>query len=66
MACEYFLRFYEKFGANINWLLSGEGEAFVNDNGNRDLLQYKLITIEAKIKTIEIKIANITGDEKKK
>jgi len=55
-----YLRFYKRLGVNINWLLSGEGEAYVNNPGSRALLEYKLTTLESKIKALEIKVAGIT------
>lgn len=60
-ACKHYLRFYKTLGVNINWLLSGEGKAYVNNPGNRGLLEYKLTTLESKIKALEIKIANMAG-----
>jgi len=48
------LQMHEKFGININWLLSGEGEPHISSHRTTEL-ENKIVKMESRIKALENK-----------
>jgi len=54
------LRFYEKLGVNINWLLSGEGNSYVDGDQQSIGLEEKVVRMGARVEALEKAVAKIT------
>ena len=52
------LQMHKKFGFNINWLLSGEGEPHISSYRTTEL-ENKIIKMESRIKALEIQVAEL-------
>ena len=52
------LQLYEKFNANINWLLSGEGEPHISPHQTTEL-ENKIEKMESRIKALEKQVAEL-------
>ncbi len=57
------LQMHEKFGININWLLSGEGEPYISPHQTTEL-ENKIIKMESRIKALEKQVAELAQNKK--
>ena len=53
---ETLLRIYKEYGVNINWLLSGEGEPYINKSKRSIVVGSKHLKMETRLSALEKKV----------
>jgi len=56
---ETLLRIYKEYGVNINWLLSGEGESYINKSKRSIVVGSKHLKIETRLSALEKKVSKL-------
>ena len=56
---EILLRIYKEYGVNINWLLSGEGEPYIEKSKRSIVVGNGYLKIEARLSALEIKVSKL-------
>ncbi len=53
---ETLLRIYKEYGVNINWLLSGEGEPYINKSKRSIVVGSRHLKIETRLSSLEKRV----------
>jgi transcriptional regulator with XRE-family HTH domain len=58
-SAETLLLIYKEYGVNINWLLSGEGESYINKSKRSIVVGSKHLKIETRLSALEKKVSKL-------
>ena len=56
---EILLQIYKEYGVNINWLLSGEGEPYINKSKRSIVLGSRYLKMETRLSALEKTVATL-------
>jgi len=56
---ETLLRIYKEYGVNINWLLSGEGEPYINKSKRSIVVGSRYLKIETRLSALERRVSKL-------
>ena len=57
---EILLRIYKEYGVNINWLLSGEGEPYIEKSKRSIVVGSRSLKIETRLSDLEKQVSKLS------